>query len=445
MSPKISPKTSNGGNLVIINGTTSKWYKIHQHSYQMDEWSFPEIIDRGARAGTHIEFNTTFGNDINNDAGEVTYELEGTTNAMSFTIQARCVNNEFFLQVHFKNISTTSHDKGSICKIGWEHNGTVYFVLSYIERSYISSCDLIASDWMQNSPLQVQNTKLKELCMPGTHDSGMSFYTADTTHARHCNTVTQYKGIFEQLEMGARYFDVRPVLYKNDFYTGHYGNTNTPVGWQGANGQSISSIINEVNSFTASHKELIILNFSHALNRDNNYWDFTKDDWNKLIAKLSSIKNLYCIENYKKQDLTEKYLNSFIYKQASVLLIFEGKNIDLGNKEGLGFFYHSDFNTYNSYSDTEDVSYMISDQTEKMNKQTPGRHFLLSWTLTQSAINAISCWSSILQLATTANWELYRAYDNTTKNHYPNILYIDGMKDTSAAAISIAINSYLHP
>lgn len=110
---------------------------------------------------------------------------------------------------------------------------------------------------------------LRQLCLPGTHDVGMSTFVPDTTFAAPCNTLTQTSFILDQLQLGSRYFDIRPVIHATQFYTGHYTELNIAGRntWQGANGQSMASVISDINAYTQDNPELVILYLSHDLTR----------------------------------------------------------------------------------------------------------------------------------------------------------------------------------
>ena len=62
------------------------------------------------------------------------------------------------------------------------------------------------------------------------------------------NTDTQHFNIYDQLRAGSRFFDIRPVVGNGGQYlVGHY---NVPADIVlGGNGEYITDIVNEVNSF----------------------------------------------------------------------------------------------------------------------------------------------------------------------------------------------------
>ncbi|MDE9436817.1 hypothetical protein KKI95_12985 [Xenorhabdus bovienii] len=128
-----------------------------------------------------------------------------------------------------------------------------------------------------------------------------------------------------------------------------------------------------------------------------------------------------------------------------MLFVVKNSDVSLGERYGKGFFYLNDFNMYNRYSNTENLFNMGSDQFNKMHDYAPSYYFLLSWTLTQNSIQAVTCATtisdSIKELANQANDALVDyLYPRITKTEYPNIVYIDNVLDTTAATLALAIN-----
>ena len=319
-------------------------------------------------------------------------------------------------------------------------------------NSNVTTTVNIAS-WMQEQRALIGDKKLNQLCITGSHDSGMyKMSIGGTIGAHKCNTVTQSHDILGQLNLGMRYFDIRPVIASGKYYTGHYTKV-LSTSWQGANGESIQDIVSNINTFTASHNELIILNLSHSLNTDlgnTNYQSFTQKEWEGLFAELLKINHLFTIDV---ADLTEQTLNFFIgNQQAAVLIIVENTDVSLQNYIGKGFYPYSAFNAYNSYADTNDVNAMIADQLKKMKDEcAKHRYFLLSWTLTQDASQAVSCalpvfaGSSIKQLANEANDKLKSVLEHSiSKTEFPNIIYCDDITSSLQTEVAMYINSFLY-
>lgn len=100
-----------------------------------------------------------------------------------------------------------------------------------IDASRISSTPSVASvmsqshDWMNQDSRVIQDKRLAEIAIPGTHDSGTAGIGGD---AGHTVAATQQKSIPDQLEDGIRYFDLRADEYSrkscadgSDFYVFH--------------------------------------------------------------------------------------------------------------------------------------------------------------------------------------------------------------------------------
>lgn len=103
-------------------------------------------------------------------------------------------------------------------------------------------------DWMQQIWEVIGNRKLRHICMPGSHDAGISLLQARTPFATKENTQTQMSDVYGQLMLGSRYFDIRPVIAnRGQFYTGHFGNILGLGNFQGGIGQTIDDIIENVN------------------------------------------------------------------------------------------------------------------------------------------------------------------------------------------------------
>jgi hypothetical protein len=148
--------------------------------------------------------------------------------------------------------------------------------------------------WMSTILDVIGDRQLRYICMPGSHDAGMSVINGDTLLVESSNVITQrfseslnpdslpvslsrsrishfhfffalgtgdsywfvtvpnsamlilYADIGQQLLKGSRYFDVRPVIGDGgQFLTGHYSAPSSPV--LGANGEYLSDIVDEVN------------------------------------------------------------------------------------------------------------------------------------------------------------------------------------------------------
>lgn len=312
--------------------------------------------------------------------------------------------------------------------------------------------------WMQKNLSSIGRKNLRQLCMLGTHDSGMGVYSSGTPFASPCNTVTQTTKILGQLELGARYFDIRPVVSAGEFYTGHY--TEIDVlglkSWQGANGQSIASVIDDVNEYTRNNSELIILHLSHDLDTDvgnSKYSALSQAQWNRLLTRMNDgLKYLKVVEG---DDLTRITLNDYIASgDPAVIVIVEpsDREINIDSFLKTGCYPVSKFPVYNVYANTSDLEKMAADQLAKLREEKPtadAAYFLLSWTLTQSSTQVATCATglgkSIVDLAKDANAVLSRKLlPACTTSCFPNIVYVDAIdQNVDLVSLVMKINNGL--
>lgn len=431
-----------GSHLTIVNGTGQKWERTKQHSYQLNHWDFPQTIAPYSVAQIYIEWQSI---GVEKDsAAEVNYQINGTN---SFQIRARAENG-YDIIVDLSNVNSLIDTTRNI-SLGWKHDGIMQMILSESNGRYTSN-GIDGGKWMQQSLSQLGEKTLKELCLLGSHDAGMSIITSATnSFVNKSNALTQSLSVGGQLDRGARYFDIRPVISAGAYYTGHYTKV-AKTSWQGANGQSIAAIVEEVNDFSAKNKELIILKISNTLNTDVgnfSYRSFNQEEWEKLFVELQKLKNLYSTSNTS-VNFNRMKLNELIGKQSAVIVVFES-GVSLGGYYGKGFYKSSNLSVSDEYSNTNNLEYMIEDQLNKMKIQTPqSALFLLSWTLTQSVPQVIAPVVSIEDMADKANQclseKLYPATDR--RSAFPNIIYMDYINaDNVGLAVAMAVNSKMEP
>lgn len=440
----IAKRTGQGGYINLINGGAYTWNVTYAHSYQMNSWNFPQTVAPYSTSRVYIEFDTSIGKTQSDDGGEVTYTLVGTS--WSFQIQATSPSGKFTLQSKLLTLATQNNVQGSTIPLGWVHDGQVNWVLS---GQFVSNRP--PPNWLQTNLPQIGKLTLQKLSIPGSHDAGMSRITGGTAFGNACNSLTQTVGIDGQLTSGSRYFDIRPVITAGSYSTGHYtGDASVLDTFQGANGQPISEIVAQINAFTAMYNELIIINLSHSLNTDvgtSNYRPFTQAEWDALLNQLMGINNLLASSRLpsgfspSSGDLSTLTLNQLISGRSAVVLIVQD-SADLSKWFGRGVFSYGQFNVFNSYSNTDNLSTMSTDQLNKLVNQH-NEVFLLSWTLTQTSVEAALCTKSIIDLANTANPALYNTLINSvspTRNIVPNILYVDNTASSDIVGVAMAYN-----
>jgi hypothetical protein len=410
------------GNLTIINATPFPWHKTFQHSYQMTEWDFPQQIGAGEIVTVATEWQW-MGN-RNDDAGEAGYSFtaeDGSTVGFQFHADHKGSPQ---LSVLLDSASTFGNPPGSRIDLDFTNDGDTPFIFSGNQKASFASSNP-PTNWMQQNLASIGCLPLNRICMPASHNAGMSVLNGKTAFASPENTLAHYTDIAGQLDAGFRFFDIRPVVSKGAFFTGHYSQL-IDVTWQGGNGQSIAAIIDQINAFLDKNRELIIINLSHTLDTDNDYEPFTQDEQNRLFQQLLRLKYRYIIPDGVK-DLSTLTLNDFLAAGPAVIILLDNAqandHLSASSFPNSGFYTNAQLPIFNSYSNTDQVRQMSADQLSKLAKQrnsSSKEMFLLSWTLT--TILDVRLWAAMAHNALFGDlWPVMRG------NRYPNFIMVDGI------------------
>lgn len=440
-----------GGNLVLVNGTKYDWITTEHDSYQMNSWPFPATVNAGQTASLYVEWDQHVFVTQSDDAANATLTLQGTSSG--FQLQARNTAG-FDLLAAMASLSTQNNPQGSVISLGWQHNvppnASVQLILSGQEGDFWSNNPPVA--WMQAALPTFGHRTLGQFCMPGSHDAGMSTISSGRFLGGTIGqgaVITQTNGLGGQLQLGSRFFDIRPVLAGGQFATGHY------TGKNGANGELLTSIIAEINAFTANNAELIILDLSHDMNTDadESPWPaLNQGQWEQLLGDLTGPGGLNAlfVAPAGVTDLTTLTLNDFIGSgKAAVVIIVETAGVDLSKFAGKGVYPQSALNASNVYSDTDDAATMEADQLNnklrKYRRSSGNDFFVLSWTVTQTTGDAITSTmglsAPVLYLADNANYDIYtQLLPVCSAAIYPNVMLIDDIVSSNITALAMAVN-----
>ena len=453
-----------GSDLTIINKTPYKFVQVSTTDYNGEgspyeiDWNMSQKIPSGATATNREEWENNFWN--HTDAGAKTvYRLEGTPYKFAIVAIYADVAGGRQRTYGLRAINLPGDPSNGTEILQPTHdNGQNSIVITGNARHFRYGND--QSDWMRATLPTIGKKTLRQISIPGSHDAGMSDVVGGTFGVSDGNVRTQTLNIGGQLQYGSRYFDIRPVIAGGIFRAGHYTD-NDILGTAGANGQSIDSMVSEINSFTATHHELIILNLSHDLNTDSGtkfYPTLNQDEYNQLLQLLSGINNLYVATSSTNLDLTKVRLNRFIGNGKSAVIVIaqpSGSGISLGSYAGKGFYTAKNFPIFDSYANTDDLDQMAQDQFGKMDEQQKlGNNFLLSWTLTLSKFGNVNPFGgNVIDLAASANQWLPRMLfekNQVTPNRIPNVIYTDNIGDNlpftespptqTTAILSMAVN-----
>ncbi|KAF4414759.1 variant-surface-glyco phospholipase c [Fusarium acutatum] len=438
-----------GGTLALVNGTPYKWIRTNHSSYQMNSWNLPEWLNPGTVSSNYVEFKQGLFVERSDTRGITAYTLEGTD--CSFRIHVSDAPSR--IRVELVSLEAVNNPRGSSIQLGWRHDGIVSFVLSGKQGSFHTTNPPVG--WMHQNLDTLGSRPLSQICMLGSHNSGMSFVSHSDIPSGLIDdyVLCQATPVHGQLAYGARYFDIRPQISGGGFWTGHY------TGKIGARGESLASIVSGVNSFLSQYPELVILNFSHTLQTDvgGDWRPFNDDEWRRLLGELLKLENRYVAQDETKaQDLSLIPLQDFIgNKRGAVLCVVENEGLDMRSFKNKGFYKPSQLNVYNQYSNTDDAVIMANDQIKKMKGHMPTKDkqlFLLSWTLTQQApswngnlvdfaTKVVAFLKPIRVLAYTCNKELVtRLLPVVNNTSFPNVIYIDYVDNSDYTALVVAVN-----
>ena len=177
------------------------------------------------------------------------------------------------------------------------------------------------------------------------------------TPAGPCNTRNQTKSIFWQLQSGIRYFDLRPVVYNNNMYTGHYSEI---AGFRGCLGPTISEILSDVASFMQSSNDLVLLKFSHYYDRDKDIAGFSDDQMDALCSLIvaglkplplipARIKPLLYLRANASTNLANTTVKEYISDGGKVLPLLDSLKPETQSKYK-GIYSYADFEPGKSVS-----------------------------------------------------------------------------------------------
>ncbi|ETN46071.1 uncharacterized protein HMPREF1541_00255 [Cyphellophora europaea CBS 101466] len=470
---------SKAGSLNLINATPFDWSKIYDHSYQMSEWDFPEQVKSGDIVSVEVDWSVLGSRE--DSAGEASYSFTTDTGEdAELQFKATYDGNRQF-HVLYENSSTFGNPPGSTADLQWSKDAPNPYVFSGQQQASFASTNP-PSDWMHQNLPSIGCQTLSRLCLPASHNSGMSSLNGKTAFATNENTLCQNTDLLGQLSAGFRYFDIRPVIASGSFATGHYSSVSadgigidlpplpsglpdfisnpiddiTDGSFQGGNGQSIASIISQINDFLANNWELVIINLSHTMDTDHDYVRLSQDQLEDLFEQLLGLKHRF-IAPQDVTDLTALPLEDFIKDGPAVLIILDnaqaGEDMKPAAFADQGFYTDAHFPVYNQFANTDNVDDMSRDQLKKMNDEAPQKNdgglFLLSWTLTTPLDIRASSMAANARLFADV-WPVTRDKGKADRV-FPNLVMVDGVgrkgsaiKAGGVAALCMAVNSWVN-
>jgi hypothetical protein len=232
---------------------------------------------------------------------------------------------------------------GNVLGINGINNISVKEQINELDNFSIKSTETLNPDWMANLPEAAGGKKLRDLVIPGTHDS-LTYNISQTSQMASDNPVNstlanyealkekvhnflskdkmqdsllkkfisgwskaQSKTAYEQLMAGIRYFDLRVLRRATD------GEMFIVHGMYSVN---IDTVISDISRFIKEHpKEIIILDFNHLYNMNSGH--------EILIKKLNdAFGNSKFIPRSKTVNTT---LNQLWQAQQQIIALYDDK------------------------------------------------------------------------------------------------------------------------
>jgi hypothetical protein len=288
-----------------------------------------------------------------------------------------------------------------------------------LRPTYSMNIDTTYENWMGESISKIGDKSLKQLTLPGSHDSGAYNLTNEImADAEPANletllwvsekleisasnvirnwAVSQKWSIYDQLVGGIRYLDLR---------AGWDNSTHTWRAYHLLMGNLIEDLLIEVRDFLDSHnKEIVILEISH-------FEGFPTDrDIIELQQMITSIFRGILIPTSSSIYTT---INALISQNTRLLIAIEEIPINTTEIWSLDILY-------NTYANTPDLREMIAYNDGAVNTYMSGKHaselYKISWTLTPNSTTILSSilpWEpyTLLQLASSANKEFLKYWE----------------------------------
>jgi hypothetical protein len=233
--------------------------------------------------------------------------------------------------------------------------------------------------WMTERRVELGSRTIPQLVLPASHDSAMYLDGLSVLGK------TQYISIFDQLEYGIRYFDLRPEK-SGDKIIIHHG----PIA-----GPDLSVVLADIRSYCQfGHKELIILDWGEFTN-------FNATDYQAFVNQVNAAIGSWQFKGPLQSGQRLGNIPLATYTQNGPCIISAIADNWAVNNPQAGFWIYrkcddadsniGDLVVYDYYSDTTSYDTMRDDQLWKFDHYTgkqknfptlPCDIFLLSWTCT---------------------------------------------------------------
>jgi hypothetical protein len=298
------------------------------------------------------------------------------------------------------------------------------------------------SNWLGDMLPSIKGKSLSDIVFPGSHDAGM--YRSDNLGKL---ALTQDQSLYEQLQGGSRYFDLRVEAGSPQrIYHG-------PDAKSFFQGPPVYEVLNDIKRFMAEgHKEAVVLKFSHFRGFDG---CATNQDYKTLRDEISSYLSEWIYAG-STHPLTDP-LDTMLQNGGKVIVLVSNHYAEEDCKAAKeGFFIYRNWDTedfdgqayvFDEYSSTTDLNFMKTDQLKKLANYTgllknkpsiSSDLFLLSWTLTPT--------TDVSSVSLPANRDLgldMNSVGRNAKGFIPNVLFVDYYQRARVTDVAVTMNQRL--
>ncbi|POR39606.1 Uncharacterized protein TPAR_00202 [Tolypocladium paradoxum] len=286
--------------ITIVNLTPHTFTLRRTSQYQMDEFDWATIPSGRARQNVAVYPSRVGANPVDTN-GEAYYDIGNTGKRFEVRVTTH-IPDTYPRRIVF-DLSGMSKGQREY-KVPEQEVPVTLVITGSDSYGFITSLSHGPGNWMNGIKDVIKDRTLKQIVMPGTHDSGMSQISgAILTGATSSNTQTQGLNMYDQLRTGARWFDLRVQTVHQvvdccdnyEFWTTHVTDEKAAVP-MGRSGEKFDDVVDNINKFLNENKgEVIVLQFRYLIGIRNVpslgpiYWDAKIKD--EFFDKLKKIKN----------------------------------------------------------------------------------------------------------------------------------------------------------
>ncbi|KAL4820329.1 PLC-like phosphodiesterase [Aspergillus spinulosporus] len=463
--------TSGRQYITIVNLTPHRFKLDSTHSYQMDNFDWGDIPPGRARQNI-AHYSTSLTANPVDTGGEAYYSIVGTSK--KFEIRATTHIPHMYWRRTVIDLSDMGLGQREYLDPRAEVPVTLVITGSD-SYGFMASLTHGSGNWMKQMYDVIKDRPLQHLVMPGTHDSGMSTISGKIVSiGSAANTQTQGLNIYDQLRVGARWFDLRIMsVHQSDtsnyeFWVAHVNDetADVPVG---NTGESLADIINEVNRFTSENPgEIIFLKLRYLIGIKRLpggaiRWDTAIA--NNFFTELQKINN-----RCPNLDTTTKFQRqkaSYFMDQNNgngcVLFLLDGSNIPSGvpsSSPSDGIYPASAMVVNDHWSNLATTQPVAEDQiavwsaVSRVSPFTNDQFLISQWLVSADALQTTALTIQNIAIMPT-NPALYWAGVNAmSPTKWPNVLLVDyigvvipdqfGWNQLSAELYTLAIGLNLY-